>query len=174
MGVALLHISYSNVVQSLRASILLLLLAMMGSIILLGYAVQDSIRLLSIIGMWDKELGSNLWWVWPIIGLNIIVAAWAEFIFVPLTKKLFGDDTVPIERFGTSMADEAKSLADVHISLKKYAIFMMAASIAIGGFIHVNFVNIILVILLLSLQFGLLIFLREKARLLKADLILLT
>ena len=160
---------YKSTVRSLAMAIAILITAIVGAFILLAYAAHDSFRIMSLFGLFDGEIGARLWIVWPVLAVMVAALAWTELVFVRRADALFADTDNPITAFGTSMKDEAKSLEEVRRSLRRYALFIVPLCLAIGFFIGVAFANVLLVAVLLTLQFGLLMFLAENAAILKAD-----
>ena len=147
----------------------MLIAAVVGAFLLLGYALHDSFRILTFIGLFEGEIGKRLWIVWPILAIMAVALAWSELVFMRHARALFADTNNPITAFGTSMADEAKSLAEVRSSLRRYALIIVPLCLAIGFFISTAFLNVLLVLALVAFQFGLLKFLLEMAAILKAD-----
>ena len=164
---------YRGTVKSLGISIFLLELAIAGAALLIVFTLQDSLRILSIIGLWDEDFGKNLWIAWLIVALPLIAVAWAEFVFLPKARTLLKSDK-PSEAFGESTLDELVELNEIRGIVNKFAIFLVAEAIAIGLFIDVAFVNVVLATALLATLIGLLAFFRDKAKILKAEKTLLS
>jgi len=160
---------YKSTLRSLFAAIALLIGAILGAVFLLGYALQDSLRILTVVGLMEGDIGDDLWIVWPVLGLMLGVFVFSEVVFVARARTLFASTDNPITAFGTSMEDEARSLEEVRAALRRYALFIVPVCIAIGLFITLAFVNILLVLLLIGLQIGMVMFFFEKAAILKAD-----
>ena len=159
---------YRATVRSLGVSMFLLELAIAGAVLLLAFTLEDSIRILSIVGLWEEDFGTNLWLVWPIAALPVIAVGWAEFRFVPKARDLLRTSK-GAQLFGTTTDDELVEINDLRAIVNRYAIFLVAEAFAIGLFIHVGFLNVLLAGILLVSQIGLLMFFRDKARALKAE-----
>lgn len=164
---------YRSTIKSLGVSIFLLELAIAGAALLVVFTLQDTIRILSIIGLWDEEFGKQLWIAWPIVAMPLVAVAWAEFVFLPRARNLLKSNT-PSEEFGESTLDELTELNEIRGIVNKFAIFLLAEAIAVGMFIGVEFVNVVLAGVLLVTQYALLTFFRDKAKVLKAEKTLLS
>ena len=160
---------YGRSVLALRISILMIIAAIVTASILMVFALQDSIAILSVIGLWSSELSVGLGLAWPVAILTVGSVAWSEFVFIPHTRRLFEDPDNAITAFGVTAERTERSLMDVRVSLNRYAIFALPIALALLFFIDIAFANILFVAVLIAIQVGLLMFFRDKAKLLKAD-----
>lgn len=163
------YAGYRKTVRALGVSIFLTEIAIAMAALLLVLALQDSFRVLSIVGIFNGEEIGGLYLGWVALAATVAALAWSEFVFVKRARHLFDDDATPIEAFGTSMADERRDLQDIRISLNKYAIFAIAIALAAALLAYATFFNVLLFALLVAILVGLLMFFREKAKLLRAD-----
>ena len=159
---------YRSTIKSLGVSIFLLELAIAGAALLFVFTLEDTIRILSIIGLWDEEFGKQLWIAWPIVAMPLVAVAWAEFIFLPRARNLLKSNK-PSEEFGESTSDELTELNEIRGIMNKFAILLLAEAIAVGLLIGVGFVNVALAGVLLATQYALLTLFRDKAKVLKAE-----
>ena len=93
--------------------------------------------------------------------------------FLKKARLLFDDPGIPIDAFGSSMADEAQELSEVTKSLRLYCLAAVIPSLAIGAFFPMPFLNIALGIALVAILLGLTSFLKQKEACLYADEVLI-
>ena len=105
--------------------------------------------------------------------MPLFAVAWAEFVFLPRARNLLKSNK-PSDKFGESTLDELTELNEIRGIVNQFAIFLVAEAIAVGMFIDVGFVNVVLAGVLLVTQYALLTFFRDKAKVLKAEKTLLS
>lgn len=166
--------SYRKTVRSLGISIALQELLIALGALLLVFALQNSLDFLTIVRAFQARFGEGLWLGWVVVALSFIAAGWTEFVFIRRARAMFADTANPITVFGESCDDEAKSLEQVRRSLNRYLLVALPVSLLLALFMGMALINVVLAGLLIALQLATLFFLRDKARLLRADKQLLT
>jgi hypothetical protein len=166
--------NYHATIRALGVAILMVELAIALSVLLILFTLENSLKVLSVIGIFDEKVGYELWVAWPVVGLAVLSIAWTQFVFFRKVRQLFNDPDVHIEAFGDSCDDEHEALMEMRVAMNRYSVFIMPVCIAIGMFISVPFLNILLAAALTALLAGVFLFLREKARILRAEKELLT
>ena len=160
---------YRRSVAALSVSIAMIVGAIALSVALMVFALHDSLSILSVFGLWDQDLEGGLGLAWPVAILTVGSVAWSEFVFIPAAKALFDSPDTEIAAFGINADRTQESLMDVRVSLNRYALFALPIALALLYYVRVAFANILFVAVLIAIQIGLLVFFRDKVKLLKAD-----
>lgn len=168
-----MSIKYQRTVSSLRVASLIIGLAMIGTFALLLITFRHLIDVLSIVGLFSNDFGTGLWFVWPVLALPLLAGIWIEAVVIRRAKELFADPEIPISAFGETMSDEAYALDKVHRSLRRYWLLSTIPAIAVGLLFKTPFLNFALAAFLFAILIQYLLFVRDKAKVLKADGILL-
>lgn len=155
--------------RTLKISRLLIEAALLLNVFVLGFALQRTLMVFAIVGLFEDAVDVAFYLAWPMASLTALALALAEFRFVPQARRYFNDPSHPVTMFGHKSDEVERSLIDVRISLNRYAIFLLAPAFLLLFFIGMPFVNVLISVALLILQIGLRHFLQHKARLLKDD-----